>query len=326
MECDLCPRRCSISDDGFGFCGVRQCREGKIVLTTYGLNTGLAVDPIEKKPLYHFYPGSKILSFGSIGCNLGCSFCQNWTTAQSRDRNLLRVQASPEQIVQVAKETGCRSVAFTYNEPITWAEYVVDVAKACRKAGLQTVVVSNGYITDDKRPWFFEHIDAANIDLKSFSDEFYRTQCFATLEPVKETLRYLKKTGRVWLEVTTLLIPGLNDSDAEITELAEWFRKTLGPETPLHFSAFRPMNKMLDIDSTSPSTLFHAREIATNVGLRYVYTGNINDPAGQTTCCPQCHQAVIARNGMGVTEIDVDEESCCKFCGQTIAGRFDEGL
>ncbi len=322
MNCDLCPRRCALQDNGFGFCGVRQRQGDKIVLTTYGLMTGVAVDPIEKKPLYHFYPGSKVLSFGSIGCNLSCEFCQNFQTAQSRDRSLLRQTASPDDIVRLAGETGCRSVALTYNEPIIGAEYAVDVAVACRRAGINTVVVSNGFITPEKRPWFFEFVDAANIDLKSFSDAFYRNRCGASLEPVKETLRYLAKSTNVWLEVTTLLIPGLNDSDTELRELAEWIRKNLGAETPLHFSAFRPMNRMLDVPTTPPQTLFHAREIAHTVGLRYVYTGNIVDPAGGTTSCPQCRQAIVVRNGFSVEENAVDDESCCRFCGQSVAGFF----
>ena len=317
--CTLCPRRCSPPDGSFGFCGVRQRQGDEIVLTTHGQTTGFAVDPIEKKPLYHFHPGSKILSFGSIGCNFSCNFCQNFRTAQSRDRSLLRQTASPDEIVRITWETGCRSVAFTYNEPIIWAEYAADVAAACRKAGIKTVAVSNGFITPEKRPWFFEHIDAANIDLKSFSDEFYQEQCGASLEPVKETLTYLAKSTNVWLEVTTLLIPGLNDSEAEMHELSTWMRRNLGAETPLHLSAFRPMNRLRDIPSTSPSTLFHAREIAMRTGLRYVYTGNVSDPAGGTTLCPQCRQAIIVRSGFNIEEYAVDEEACCRFCGQSIA-------
>ena len=318
MKCNLCPRRCSPPDGGFGFCGVRRRQGAEIVLTTYGRTTGIAVDPIEKKPLYHFYPGSKVLSFGSIGCNFSCHFCQNHQTAQSRDHSLLRQAASPDDIVRRAKETGCRSVAFTYNEPIIWAEYVVDVAAACRQAGIKTVAVSNGFITPEKRPWFFELIDAANIDLKSFSEDFYQKYCGASLEPVKETLVYLATSTNVLLEVTTLVIPGLNDSAAELRELAVWIRKNLGAETPLHFSAFRPMNRLLDVPSTPPQTLFRAREMAMQAGLRYVYTGNIDDPAGAMTLCPQCCQAVILREGYNIIELAVNEESCCRFCGQSL--------
>ena len=320
MPCSLCPRRCSPADGGFGFCGVRQRQGDEIVLTTYGLTTGLAVDPIEKKPLYHFYPGSKVLSFGSIGCNFSCTFCQNFQTAQSRNRALLRQAASPDDIVRIARETGCQSVAFTYNEPIIGAEYAVDVAAACRRAGIKTVVVSNGFITAEKRPWFFEFIDAANIDLKAFSDDFYRMQCGSAVEPVKETLVYLARSTNVWLEVTMLLIPGLNDSETELRDMATWVRKNSGAETPLHFSAFRPMNRLLDVPPTPPQSLFWAREIAMQAGLRYVYTGNINDPAGGTTLCPQCRQAIIVRKGFSIVEHAVDEESCCRFCGQSIAG------
>ena len=310
-----------MSEGQTGFCGVRTCQSDNVVLISYGQTTGFAVDPIEKKPLNHFYPGSKILSFGGIGCNLSCRFCQNAATAQSRDLLLLTTSAMPDDIVQLAKQHHCESVAFTYNEPIISVEYVQDVAAACRSAGLKTVAVSNGFISDVRHSAFFDSVDAANIDLKSFSETFYRDYCGGELEPVKETLRYLAKSN-TWLEVTTLLIPTLNDSDQEIGELCDWFARYLGREVPLHFSAFRPANKLLSLPSTPPQTLFRAREIAMSSGLRYVYTGNIDDPAGQTTYCPQCHQTVISRNRYVVDECDIDEESCCKYCGQSIAGWF----
>jgi len=320
-QCDLCPRHCPLSEKQTGFCGVRTCENGNIVLLSYGQTTGFAVDPIEKKPLNHFYPGSKTLSFGGIGCNLSCQFCQNAATAQSRDLSLLKATATPEDIVRLAKQQHCESVAFTYNEPIVSAEYVQDVALACRNAGLKTVAVSNGYITDTHRSAFFDSMDAANIDLKSFSETFYRDYCDGKLEPIKETLRYLAKSD-TWLEVTTLLIPTLNDSDQEIGELCDWFARHLGKEIPLHFSAFRPANQLQTLPSTPPQTLFRARQIAMSSGLRYVYTGNIDDPAGQSTHCPQCHQTVIFRNRYTVDEYEIDEEFCCKYCGQSIAGRF----
>lgn len=326
MQCTLCPRFCSINEGQLGFCGVRQNQNGKIVLATYGKTTGLAVDPIEKKPLYHFYPGSRVLSFGSIGCNLTCDFCQNWGTARSKDLLRLSASATPQEIVELAQKSDCRSVAFTYNEPIIWAEYAMDVAIACRKAGLRTVAVSNGFISDEWRPVFFDLMDAANIDLKSFSDKFYGKYCSGTLEPVKETLRYLAKSPKIWLEVTTLLIPTLNDSDAEIETLSSWIAKNLGLETPLHFSAFRPSHRLTNLPQTPTNTLFHSREIARSYGLKHVYTGNIEDPAGQTTYCPQCSQAVVSRSGYRIDEYAVDEESCCKYCGQTIAGYFDDGF
>jgi pyruvate formate lyase activating enzyme len=320
-SCDLCPRHCSLAEGQPGFCGVRTLQNGTVASRTYGKTTGFAVDPIEKKPLNHFYPGSKILSFGSIGCNLACRFCQNAATAQSRNFSLLTASATPDEIVLLAKQHYCESVAFTYNEPIISAPFVQDVAAACRKAGLKTVAVSNGFIADACRSTFFANIDAANIDLKSFSETFYRDYCGGELEPVKETLRYLAKSN-TWLEVTTLLIPSLNDSDQEINDLCNWFAHHLGREVPLHFSAFRPANKLTTLPPTPPQTLFRAREIALSVGLKYVYTGNIDDPAGQSTYCPQCGQTVISRRGYAIDEYEIDDESCCKYCGQSIGGCF----
>ncbi len=322
VTCDLCPRQCTIPPGKTGFCYVRQNQDGKLVLTAYGRNCGLAVDPIEKKPLYHFLPGSKVLSFGTIGCNLGCSFCQNWTTSRSNDLAQLSRQSTPEQIAELAKTHDCLSVAFTYNEPIIWAEYAVDTAIACRKQGIKTVCVSAGHISPHKREWFFEPMDAVNLDLKAFSEKFYREMAGISIEPVKETLRFLAKETETWLEITTLLIPGANDSEEELTAMCDWIARELGREIPLHFSAFRPAYKRQDIPATPASTLFRAREIAQKAGLCYVYTGNINDPAGQSTYCPQCRQTVVFRNGFQIEEVAIDEEDCCKFCGQSIAGRW----
>ncbi|MDR2116458.1 MAG: AmmeMemoRadiSam system radical SAM enzyme [Planctomycetaceae bacterium] len=324
VTCNLCPRYCSIKEGAFGFCGIRTCRNGEIVLLAYGKNTGLAIDPIEKKPLNHFYPGSQVLSFGSIGCNFGCRFCQNWSTAHSRDLSLLKKSSTPEEIVDLAKHFQCRSVAFTYNEPIIGAEYVLDVARLCRREGIKTVAVSNGFIAENERRTFFDQIDAVNIDLKSFSDEFYQKYCNSRLEPVLETLCYLARQSTTWFEVTTLLIPTLNDSDAEIELLSQWLVRNLGVETPVHFSAFHPAYQLTDLPPTPPQTLFRAREIAHSAGLCFVYTGNINDPAGQTTYCPQCRQSVISRNRYRIDEYNIDTESCCRFCGQTISGQFEE--
>ena len=320
-RCDLCPRHCVLSEKQSGFCGVRTLQKSDVVLISYGKTTGFAIDPIEKKPLNHFLPGSKILSFGGIGCNLACCFCQNASTAQCRDLSLLTTSATPDEIVRLARQYHCESVAFTYNEPIIAAEYVQDVAAACRRAGLKTVAVSNGFISEKHLTAFFHSMDAANIDLKSFSETFYRDYCGGELEPVKETLRYLAKAD-TWLEVTTLLIPSLNDSNTEINALCEWFAQHVGREVPLHFSAFRPANKLHSLPPTPPQTLFRAREIALSFGLCYVYTGNIDDPAGQSTYCPQCDQTVICRSRYTVDEYGIDEESCCKYCGQTIKGRF----
>lgn len=357
MNCTICPRHCFIAAGKTGFCGVRQHRQkncnnitpnnnntknntnnidDEIFSITYGKNTGLFVDPIEKKPLYHFYPASKTLSIGSVGCNLDCKFCQNYSTSRCVDDSVL-IASSPSDVISAAQRNGCRSIAFTYNEPVIGLEYVIDIAKEARKSGLRTIAVTNGYISQEWREKFFDHIDAANVDLKSFSDDFYRQYCSASIEPVKETLCYLaeKKKRKMnfncndnsnrgtWFEVTTLLISGLNDSEQEIAELSAWFFSKLGAEVPLHFSAFRPAYRMLSIPPTPPSTLFRSRNIAIAAGLKYVYTGNIDDPAGQATFCPQCKQSIISRNRFDVTEYFIDEDQCCRYCGQNIAGEFE---
>ncbi|MDR2762372.1 MAG: AmmeMemoRadiSam system radical SAM enzyme [Planctomycetaceae bacterium] len=352
MNCTICPRRCFIPAGKTGFCGVRRNGNGNIGKSdnspkiddnigiysiTYGKNTGLVVDPVEKKPLYHFYPSSSTLSLGSIGCNLDCKFCQNFSISRLSDDSFLR-ESSPKDVVDTARTKGCRSIAFTYNEPIIWLEYVIDIAKEAHKAGLFTIAVTNGYISQEWREKFFDYIDAANVDLKSFSNDFYREYCSASIEPVKETLLYLAKKSKdktrginrndnssrkTWFEVTTLLIPELNDSDREIEELSDWFFSNLGAEIPLHFSAFRPADRMLSIPPTPAKTLFRARDIALARGLKFTYTGNIDDQAGQSTFCPQCKQSIISRDRFNVTEYLIDEDQCCKYCGQTIAGEFE---
>ncbi|GHT20658.1 AmmeMemoRadiSam system radical SAM enzyme [Planctomycetales bacterium] len=300
---------------------MRRNDEGRVVLASYGQVTGFAVDPIEKKPLNHFYPGSQILSFGSIGCNLACRFCQNASTAQSRNFSLLSQPVRPEEIVQIAEKHNCIGVAFTYNEPIISLEYVLDVAAACRENHLKTVAVSNGYIAEKFRSTFFAAMDAANIDLKSFSEEFYQKYCSATLQPVLETLKYLAQSSTL-LEITTLLIPSLNDSEKEITALCCWLRDNIGQDVPVHFSAFHPANRLLDLSPTPPETLLTARQIALAAGLRYVYTGNIFNPEGETTFCPRCGQAVISRNRCRITDYRLDKSGHCTFCGNTIYGCF----
>ncbi len=293
-------------------------------MTTYGRTIGCVPDPMEKKPLYHFHPGSTVLSFGSVGCNMGCSFCQNAHLSKNGDPRLLVLEASPGKIAELALNRNCRAVAFTYNEPVVWAEYAVDAALACRAAGLRTVVVSSGYLAEKKRAWFFGAMDAANIDLKGFSDAFYEKEIDARLEPVKETLRFIARETDCWLELTTLIIPTLNDDPDTLRKMGDWIVAALGPEVPLHLSAFRPAHRRTDLPPTPPETLFHARAIAQDCGLRHVYTGNVADPAGQSTYCPQCRQCVVLRDGYRIEEYHIDEESCCRFCGQTVAGRFDE--
>ncbi len=297
--------------------------EGEIVLTTYGRSSGFCVDPIEKKPLDHFLPGTSVLSFGTAGCNLACRFCQNWDISKSRDWDRLNDEANPERIAQAALELGCRSVAFTYNDPTIFLEYAADVADACRGRGIAAVAVTAGYICAEPRRDFYAHIDAANVDLKGFTEEFYRKVCGGELEPVKETLVYLKRETEVWFEVTTLLIPGQNDSDAELDALTSWFAEALGPDVPLHFTAFHPDWKMLDVPATPVETLARARRIAIGNGLRYVYTGNVHDEAGGSTYCPECGAVVIGRDGYELTRWHLDGAGRCAGCGTSIPGRFE---
>lgn len=321
IVCDLCPRRCTLEPGTRGFCFVRQHLEGQLVTTTYGRSSGFCIDPIEKKPLNHFYPGSAVLSFGTAGCNLGCKFCQNWSISKAQQVDALCETALPEQIAQIAQQWGCQSVAFTYNEPIIWIEYAIDTAKACRQRGIQTAAVTNGYISDEARADFFQWIDAANVDLKGFTEDFYREYTSGHLQPVLDTLRYLVHQTQVWVEITNLLIPEANDSPTEIEQMCEWILKELGPDVPVHFTAFHPDFRLLDRAPTPLAALTMAYEIAQRVGLRYVYTGNVYDPKRQSTYCPQCGQMVIGRDGYEITHWAL-EEGCCRGCGARIAGRF----
>ncbi len=323
LICDLCPRHCALKPGERGFCFVRENRDGKIVSTTYGRSTGFCIDPIEKKPLHQFYPGTPVLSFGTAGCNLGCTFCQNWTTSRSLDVEAACAEARPEAIARAAKQTACRSVAFTYNDPIIWAEYAIDTARACHELGIQTVAVTSGYITDAARPAFFEVMDAANVDLKGFTDEFYRQYCGGRLQPVLDTLRWLVNEGRTWVEITTLLIPGANDAPAELQRMCEWIGTELNLDVPLHFSAFHPDFQLQDRPPTPPDTLQMAYNIARRAGLRYVYVGNAYDPARQHTYCPGCDRIIIQRNGYEIGAYGVLGGRCI-WCEAPVAGRFDD--
>jgi len=327
IQCDLCPRACRLHDGQRAFCFVRARQGEGLVLTTYGKSTGFCVDPIEKKPLDHFLPGTPILSFGTAGCNLGCKFCQNWDISKSREIERLSDAASPEQIARAAQDGGSRSVAFTYNDPVIWAEYAIDTAVACHALGIKTVAVTAGYITELARGDFYRHIDAANVDLKAFTEGFYEKLCFAELEPVKETLVWLRHETQVWVEITTLLIPGHNDSEAELHALSAWVAEALGPDVPLHFTAFHPDWKMTDIARTPAATLTRARAIARSYGLRYVYTGNVHDPTGGTTLCPACGHACIVRDWYDILtwdlEVDDGGHGRCPRCKAAIAGVFE---
>jgi pyruvate formate lyase activating enzyme len=323
LRCTLCPRDCRLAEGQAGFCFIRQNVGGEMVSLGYGRSTGFAADPIEKKPLDHFYPGTSVLSFGTAGCNLGCRFCQNWDISKARMADRASGVHTPEEVAELAVEAGCSSIAFTYNDPIIWAEWAIDVAKAAHARGLKTVAVTNGYVSPGAREELFLHMDAANVDLKAFTEAFYAKVTLSHLAPVLETLEWLARETRVWVEVTNLVIPGLNDDPRETRALAEWVRDHMGADVPVHFTAFHPDYKMLDRPPTPPATLSRARAIAREAGLRHVYTGNVHDPEGQTTFCPGCGAAVIERDWMSVRAYRLAPGGKCRACGAAIAGRFD---
>ncbi len=323
VQCDLCPRECRLHEGQRGLCFVRANLGGRVVLTTYGRSSGFCVDPIEKKPLNHFLPGTPVLSFGTAGCNLACKFCQNWDISKSREIDTLADRAEPHTLARAARALECRSVAFTYNDPVIFMEYAIDVADACHEVGVRTVAVTAGYISPGPRAEFFAHMDAANVDLKGFSERFYWKLTGGHLEPVLDTLRYIRRETRVWLEITTLLIPGANDSDAELEAMTAWIAENLGPDVPLHFTAFHPDWKMTDVAPTPPQTLTRARCIALRNGLRYVYTGNVHDEEGGSTYCHQCGTRLIARDWYVITDWNLSAEGRCPACGTACAGVFE---
>jgi pyruvate formate lyase activating enzyme len=302
---------------------VRACLDGEVVLTTYGRSSGFCIDPIEKKPLNHFLPGTPILSFGTAGCNLTCRFCQNWSISKSREVDTLSDQATPERIAEAAVKLGCRSVAFTYNDPVIFMEYAIDIAKACHARGIRTVAVTAGYMCDEPRREFYHYMDAANVDLKGFTKEFYEKICGSDLDNILETLMYLKRETKVWFEITTLLIPGENDGDDELQAMTQWIIKELGPDVPLHFTAFHPDYKMMDHPPTPPETLTRARQIAIGNGLHYVYTGNVHDEEGGSTYCAKCGTRLVGRDWYVITEWNLDERGRCRKCGEPCAGVFE---
>ncbi|HTQ76603.1 MAG TPA: AmmeMemoRadiSam system radical SAM enzyme [Burkholderiales bacterium] len=324
IQCDLCPRDCRLHEGQRGLCFVRKREGGEMVLTTYGRSSGFCVDPIEKKPLNHFYPGTRILSFGTAGCNLACKFCQNWDISKSRETDRLMDAATPESLAQAAVQLGCKSVAFTYNDPVIFAEYAMDVADACHARGVGAVAVTAGYMHEAPRREFYARMDAANVDLKAFTDEFYWRLCGGRLQPVLDTLEYLVRQTQVWTEITTLLIPGKNDSDAEIEAECRWIRDRLGAEVPLHFTAFHPDWKMIDLPRTPAQTLARAREIARLAGLRYVYTGNVHDEEGGSTYCPSCERPVIVRDWHEIRAYRLTDAGACAHCGAQLHGRFQK--
>jgi pyruvate formate lyase activating enzyme len=322
IQCDLCPRDCRLHDGQRGMCFVRRRVGDAMVLATYGRSSGFCIDPIEKKPLNHFYPGSSVLSFGTAGCNLACKFCQNWDISKSRETDRLLDAASPERIAEAARASGAASVAFTYNDPVIFAEYAMDTADACHALGLASVAVTAGYMHAAPRREFYAKMDAANVDLKGFSEEFYFRQTGAHLAPVLDTLQYLRHDTDCWFEITTLLIPGHNDSSAEIEAMTRWIGDRLGRDVPLHFTAFHPDYRMMDVAPTPAATLTRARAIALGNGLRHVYTGNVHDVEGGTTFCPACREALVRRDWYEVLSCELDARGTCPRCGTPIAGRF----
>lgn len=322
IQCDVCPRACKLREGQRGVCFVRAREDDQVVLTTYGRSSGFCIDPVEKKPLNHFLPGSSVLSFGTAGCNLACRFCQNWDISKSKEIDTLADAASPEAIAEAARAKGCRSVAFTYNDPTIFMEYAIDVADACREVGVKAVAVTAGYICPEPRAEFYAHLDAANVDLKGFTEDFYKHVCGGSLAAVLDTLEYLKETD-VWFELTTLLIPGLNDSDAELDAMTTWVVDHLGPDVPMHFTAFHPDFKMLDRPPTPPSTLSRARDIARRNGVHYAYTGNVHDIEGGSTSCPSCGALVVRRDWYELGDYRLTDSGACTACGTQIPGVFD---
>ena len=324
VQCDVCPRACKLHEGQRGLCFVRACQAEAVVLTSYGRSSGFCVDPIEKKPLNHFYPGSRVLSFGTAGCNLACKFCQNWDMSKSREMDTLSDDASPQRLARAARELDCRSVAFTYNDPVIFLEYALDVAAACRASGIETVAVTAGYIDPRPRAEFFGAMDAANVDLKAFTDRFYHKVCGGHLQPILETLQYIRHETDTWLELTTLLIPGENDSEAELDAMTAWVVEHLGPDVPMHFTAFHPDWKMREHAATPAATLAMARGVAMANGVRYAYTGNVHDPAGASTFCPGCGELLIERDWYRLGKWSLDARGCCANCGWQLPGRLDQ--
>ncbi len=323
IQCDLCPRFCKLHENQRGLCFVRENKNMQIILTSYGLSSGYCIDPVEKKPLNHFLPGTPVLSFGTAGCNLACKFCQNWDISKSREIHTLADQASPELIAHAAKALDCRSVAYTYNDPVIFHEYAIDVAQACHEQGIKSIAVTAGYVCPEPRAEFYQYMDAANVDIKAFTEKFYHKLTGAHLEPVLETLKYIKHETSVWLELTNLMIPGWNDSEGEIEAMTQWVVEHLGVEVPIHFTAFHPDWKMCDVPPTPADTLTRARSIAIKNGIHYAYTGNVHDKKGDSTYCYQCGEKLIGRDWYVLSDWNLTPEGNCNKCGASCAGVFE---
>ena len=325
VNCHLCNHHCHIKLDKHGICGVRKNQDGNLWSLVYGKVITQHIDPIEKKPLYHFYPGTQSYSIATVGCNFRCTFCQNADISQSprEDRSIYGNTVAAESIVEQARKTGCASISYTYTEPTIFMEYALDVARLAHGVGIKNIFVSNGYMTEESLEAIAPYLDAANVDLKAFSDHFYAKQCGAHLEPVQKTLARMKELG-IWLEVTTLLIPGLNDDPAELTEMVK-FLSSLGPETPWHISRFHPAYRLMDRPVTPIRTLQNARDIGLKGGLQYVYLGNVPGDAGENTYCRQCRALLIERYGFTIQNRGL-EGGKCATCGAVMAGVGTAGL
>jgi len=324
IQCDLCPRFCKLHADQRGLCFIRQNLNEQVVMTSYGRSSGFAIDPIEKKPLNHFLPGTSVFSFGTAGCNLSCKFCQNWDISKSRKMDALMSKASPIAIADAALKHNCDSVAYTYNDPVIFHEYAIDTAQACRSLGIKSVAVSAGYVCEQPRAEFYQWMDAANIDLKAFSEHFYQQLTGSHLQSVLETLCYIKHETATWLELTTLLIPGENDTEAELEAMTQWVVENLGHEVPMHFTAFHPDWKMRDKPSTPTATLLKARDIALKNGVHYAYIGNVHNKSAESTYCHGCGQLLIGRDWYELSDWNMDDSGCCRFCGKRCAGVFKQ--
>lgn len=321
LLCTLCPRYCTIGEGQHGFCFIRQNIDGKLYSLGYGKPSGFGIDPIEKKPLNHFLPGTSILSFGTLGCNLGCKFCQNWSISKVKAERGNEDFYTPEEIVALAMQYKTPSIAYTYNDPVIFGEYVIDIAAVARQERIKNVMVTAGYVDVKARKDIFRNIDAANVDLKAFTENFYYKNTLSHIAPVLDTLLWLKNETDVWIELTTLLIPGQNDSGSEIQEMCNWVLENLGDSVPIHFTAFHPSFRMMDIPRTPESTVLRARSIALSEGIKYCYVGNMLDKEGQTTRCPACKTALIQRDWHSITKMNM-HGGLCPSCGAAIAGVF----
>jgi pyruvate formate lyase activating enzyme len=318
IECQLCPRRCRVADRERGYCGVRENRDGKYHTLVYGRPVSVHVDPIEKKPLFHFLPGSNAFSLATVGCNIECRFCQNWQISQFRPEQVRGAVLPPQETARLAQKRGARSIAYTYSEPVIFYEYMHDTAVQANALGVKSVMISNGYIEPEPMRQVAEHLAAVKIDLKAFTEAFYRELCSGRLEPVLETLKLLAKLGK-WIEIVVLILPTKNDSPEEIKRMSEWIRTNLGKDVPLHFTRFHPTYKVRNLPRTPLATLKRCHRIATDAGLRYVYVGNVIGDAAEHTYCPKCRTPVVERIGFTVLAKRLAHGKCAK-CGQPIAG------